>query len=85
MLNELPNATAVLTVAARATTPYAAFYKKCEPAVQSADQLSEQPTDSDKSKVPNAMCLFRAKLHKTVFVNIAKPELTIAGFIQLNR
>ena len=80
LLNELPNATAVATVAARATTPDAALNKKSVPTVQFADQLSVQPTDSEKSKVPNAMNIFLAKPHEAVFVNIAKPEPTVSRF-----
>ena len=59
MLNELPNATAVATVTSPAVTPDTALIEKSAPTKQSADQLSFQPTDSDKSKVPNGMSLFR--------------------------
>ena len=79
IMNKLFNATAVATVAAPAVTPDAALIDKSAPTKPSADQLSLQPTDSDKSKVPNAMSLFLAKPHKPVFVNIAKPGLTVAG------
>ena len=51
MLNELPNATAVATVTSPAVMPDTAFIEKSAPTKKSADQLSLQPTDSDKSKV----------------------------------
>ena len=79
LLNKLPNATAVATVAASAISPDAALIEKSAPSEQSANQLSLQPTNSNKSKVPNVMGLFLAKPHKTVFANIAKPEPTVAG------
>ena len=83
LLNELPNATAVATVAAPEVTHDAALIDTSAPTQQSADKLSLQLTDSDKSKVPNAMSLFLAKPHETVFVNIAKPEPTVAGFYSI--
>ena len=85
LLNKLPNATAVATIAARATTPDAALNKKCAPTVQSADKLFVQPTDFQKSNVPNAMSLFFAKPQETVFVNIAKTEKNVARFYTIER
>ena len=83
LLNELPNATAFSTVAAPEVTHDAALIDTSAPTQPSADQLSLQLTDADKSKVPNAMSLFLGKPHETVFVNIAKPEPTVAGFYSI--
>ena len=82
-MNELPNATAVATVGARATTNDAALNKKYAPTAQFADQLSVQPTDFEKSKVPNAMSLFLAKPHETVFSTSPNMNQPLQGFIQL--
>ena len=79
MLNELPNATAVATVTSPEVMPDTAFIEKSAPTEQSADQLSLQPTDSEKSKVPNAMSLFFVKPHEPVFVNIDQHGPTVAG------
>ena len=79
MLNELPIATAIATVTSPKVTPDTAFIEKNAPTKQSADQLSLQPTDSDKSKVPNAMSLFFVKPHEPVFVNIDQHGPTFAG------
>ena len=83
LLNIIHNATAVATVAARATTPDEAHNKISAPTKQSADQLSVQPTDFDKSKVLNAMSLFRAKPHEKVFDDIAKTEPIVAGLFTI--
>ena len=61
MLNELPYATGLATVAASAVTLDAGLIAKSAPTKPSVDQLSLQPTDSDKSKVPNALSLYLAK------------------------
>ena len=79
MLNELPNATAVATGTSPAGTPDTALIEKNAPTKQSADQLSLQRTDFDKSKVPNAMSLFFDKPHEPVFVNIDQHGQTVAG------
>ena len=79
LLNELPNATAVATDAASIVSPDAALIEKIAPTKLSVDQLYLQPTDSDKSKLPNAMSLFVAKPHESVFANNATPEPTVAG------
>ena len=76
---ELPNATAVAPVATPAVMPDAALIDNSALTEQSPDQLSVQPADCDKSKVPNSMSLFLAKPHEILFVNIAKPEPTGAG------
>ena len=59
LVNELHNATAVATVATPAVTPDAALIEQSAPTEQSADQLSVQPADCDKSKVPNSMSISR--------------------------
>ena len=79
MLNELPNATAVATVTSPAVTLDKALIDKSAPTKQSADQLSLETTDSDKSQVPNAMSLFFVKPHEPVFVNIDQHGPTVAG------
>ena len=79
MLNELPNATAVATVTSPAVTLDTAFIEQSAPTKQSADQLSLQTTDSDKSKVKTAMSLFFVKPHEPVFVNIYQHGPTVAG------
>ena len=79
MLNEVPNATAVETVVTFEITPNAALIETSAITKESADQLSLKPTDSDKSKVPNAMRLFFVKPHELVFVNIDQHGPIVEG------
>ena len=79
LLNELSNATAVATVNSPAGTPDTALIEKTAPTKQSADQLSLQLTDFDKSIVPNAMSLLFVKPHEPVFINIEQHGLTVEG------
>ena len=83
LINELHNATAVANIAAPEVTFDAALIEKCAPTEPSAKQLSLIPTDSDKSKLPNALTLCFVRPYETVFVNIAKPEPTVAGLYEI--
>ena len=79
----LSNATAVATVAAPAVRPETTLIEKIAPTELSADLLSWQPTDFDKSK-GQTHCLFLAKPNEMCLSTMPNLDRPLPQFIHVN-